>query len=435
MIPSFVEKTRVPKKPGVYIFKDKTGRVLYVGKAINLYNRVSSYFSHVKSGKISSLVDQISAAETITCESELEALILEANFIKKYLPPFNVRLVDDKDYLYIVITKEDFPKVITARKKELEGAEKYWGPFPSARTVRDTLKSLRRIFPWCSQKKLFAVSRSLLAANSQKLIANSYKPCFYYHLGLCPGACMGLISEKDYNRIISRFSKFIDGKKEQLLSDLTKEMMQASGKQKFEDAARIKKTINGILYMTQPQRTNLYLENRNFLEEERELALKTLQKDLNLKTLPQRIEGYDISNISGKEATGSLVVLTNGEIDKSQYRKFKIHITGRPNDVGMHKEMLIRRLNHPEWPMHDLIIVDGGRSQAKAMQSILHTTSYIIPIFGLAKRMEWLYPPEGEIIKLPKRSLSLKLLQKLRDESHRFALSYHRKLRDKIMIG
>lgn len=403
-------KSKIPHKPGVYIFKDRSGKILYVGKAIDLFSRVSTYFQK----GAAFWTEKISFAETVIVESELEALLLEANLIKKYFPPFNIRLTDDKDYLYIAVTNEDFPEVITARKQNLSGVRKFWGPFPSSRTVRETLKSLRWVFPWCNGGK---------------------RACFYYHLGLCPGPCVGEITKEDYRKIISRFSKFMDGKKDQLIADLSLEMKRASDKQDFESAAGIKKNIEGILYLTQVNRTKLYLENPNFLEQERKSALEELQKDLNLKKLPERIEGYDISNISGKEATGSMVVLTNGEINKSQYRKFKIQMTGRPNDVGMHREIIRRRLNHPEWPMPDLIIVDGGRGQAKAVNYELRIMNNEPPVYGLAKRMEWLYPPEGEIIKLPKKSLSLKLLQKLRDEAHRFAISYHRKLHGNMILG
>ncbi len=420
MIPNFLDRSKLVKKPGVYQFKDSRGNILYVGKAINLHHRVASYFNQDVTGKTAALVSQIADVETIVVESELEALILEANLIKKFLPTFNIRLIDDKDYLYIGLSKEDFPKVLTIRKQDLGQMKKYWGPFPSARTVKDTLKRLRKVFPWCS--------------NPPKAKVQSYKACFYYHLRLCPGACVNLISKEDYNKILQRFSRFLDGKKEELIEELTLEMKQAAGRQQFEQAQSIKKIIGGVLYLTQTQRVKSYLENPNFLEDERKLALLQLQKDLQLDKLPERIEGYDISNIQGKDATGSMVVLTNGEIDKSQYRKFRIHITGRPNDVGMHKEMMRRRLQHKEWPLPDLIIIDGGRGQAKVVNNELRIMNYGIPVFGLAKRMEWLYPPEGEIIKLSKRSLSLKLLQKLRDESHRFAVKYHRKLRDTIKI-
>lgn len=421
MLPNFLDRSRLPHKSGVYIFKDKTGDVLYVGKAIDLYHRVSSYFSNSSSGniKLKAMVLEIASVETIVVESELEALILEANLIKKYKPSFNVRLTDDKDYLYIAITKEFFPKVITARKPDLKKAKKYWGPFPSGRNVLDTLKQLRKVFPWCAG-----------VGNKRK-----FRPCFYYHLNLCPGACVGLVEKQDYGKIINRFSMLLDGKKEKLVSELALDMMRLSNQQMFEDALKVKKIIQGIEYLTQPNRTEMYLQNPNFLQEEKQLTLKQLQKDLNLPKLPKRIEGYDISNIAGEEAVGSMVVLTEGEIDKSQYRKFRIRISGRPNDVAMMREIVKRRLKHMEWPLPDLIVVDGGRGQARAAQFTIYNVQFTIPVFGLAKRMEWLYPPEGEVVKLPKASLSLRLLQKIRDEAHRFAVSYHRKLRDTIIIG
>jgi len=416
MLPSFLDRSKIPHKPGVYIYKNSTGKVVYVGKAIDLYHRVTSYFTSEQTPRTSVLVEEIGSVETIVVESELEALILEANLIKKYLPKFNVRLMDDKDYLYIGITKDTFPKIITLRKQDLKKVKKFFGPFPSSTTVKDTLKRLRRVFPWCNGWR------------------GKQRACFYQHIGLCPGPCVGLISKQDYNKIISRFSKFLDGKKEELVSELNSEMKEMSGQQKYEEAGRIKKIIEGIHYLTQVNRTKSYLENPNFLDDENRQALIDLQNDLGLDKLPERIEGYDISNIQGKDATGSMVVLTNGEIDKSQYRRFKIHISGRPNDVGMHKEMMKRRLKHKEWPFPDLIIIDGGRGQVRGVQFEILNLKFEIPVFGLAKKQEWFYPPEGEIVKLPRRSLSLKLLQKLRDESHRFAITYHRKLRGHGMI-
>lgn len=408
MIPAFLNEEKLPKRPGVYIFKDTAGKILYVGKAINLYHRVSSYFN-VKpdNSKTAALVEKIKKLETIEVLSELEALILEANLIKKYLPPYNIRLTDDKDYLYIKITNEDFPKVLTARKKELEDAKEYFGPFPSGSTVRNTLKKLRRIFPWCSG------------------VSSWYKgkPCFYYHLGLCPGSCAGKVDKKEYSKNITRLSQFLQGKTTQVINDLHGEMEQASKNLEFEKAQSIKKTITGLEYLTQVNNAQVYLENPNFVEDQNKQALEGLKHDLNLSKLPERVECYDISNLQGKQAVGSLVVLTHGEIDKKWYRRFKIIQENKPNDVGMMKEILQRRMKHKEWPTPDLILVDGGRGQTNAIKSQ-------VPVFGLAKRMEWLYPPEGEVIKLPKSSPSLLLLQKIRNEAHRFALAYHRKLRD-----
>lgn len=427
MIPNFLDRSLLPHKSGVYIFKDSSDKILYVGKAIDLNKRVTSYFRKDLPERTSVMVGKISSLETIIVESELEALILEANLIKKNMPPFNIRLTDDKDYLYIAITQEDFPKIITARKKDLKPIKKYFGPFPSARTVKDTLKQLRRVFPWCSAPPSAGIQ-------SSKVKVQSFRACFYYHLGLCSGACVGVISEKEYNKIINNFSKFMEGKKDELIQDLTQEMEESAKNLNFEVAQKIKKEIEGIEYLTQSNRVHLYLENHNFLQDETKLALEQLQKDLKLQKIPERIECYDISNISGVDAVGSMVVLTNGEIDKSQYRKFKIAISGKPNDVGMHKEMMRRRLKHSEWGIPDLIIIDGGIGQVRGVNEELRMMNYRVPIFGLAKREEWLYPPEGEIVKLPRKSLSLKLLQKIRDESHRFAINYHRKLHRRSVI-
>lgn len=409
MIPKFLNKSKIPHDPGVYIFRDSLGKVLYVGKALDLYQRVSSYFTGSKN-----LVREIAQINVVVVESELEALILEANLIKKYLPKFNVRLTDDKDYLYIKVTKEAFPKILTARKHDLKNSLKHFGPFPSSGTVRDTLKALRRVFPWCNGGK---------------------KACFYFHLGLCPGPCADIISQDDYLKIIRHFIQFLGGKKEKLIKELNLEMQIFSSHQKFEEAAKVKKTLDGIFYLTQPQRVALYLTNPNFLAKEKKLALRELKKVLRLPKIPRRIEGYDISNIQGKDATGSMVVLTNGEIDKSQYRKFKIKISGKPDDVAMLREMIRRRLTHQEWHIPDLIIVDGGRGQANGVKLEAGNLKLEIPIFGLAKRMEWLYPLDGAIIKISKDSLALKLLQKLRDEAHRFALNYHRKLHGRMILG
>src|SRR3989344_7325566 len=350
MIPSFIQKEKIPHKPGIYIYKDSDQKILYVGKAVDLYHRVSSYFSgSVNSFKTAHMVEQIRDVETIVVESELEALILEANLIKKFLPPYNIRLTDDKDYLYIGITKEDFPRVITVRKTDLKPIKEWFGPFPSSTTVKNTLRQLRRVFPWCSNPPKVANSKWQIA-DGKKQSTISYKPsairsmraCFYYHLGLCPGACVGEISKEDYRKNINRLGKLLDGKKGELTKELVKEMAKASSSQDFEEARRLKKTITGISYLTQPNRIKNYFENPNFLEDQRQIALEELQRVLSLPTIPERIEGYDISNIQGHESVGSMVVLTNGEIDKSQYRKFKIKITGKPNDYAMHQEMMGR---------------------------------------------------------------------------------------------
>lgn len=452
MLPSFLNVEIIPHKPGIYIYKDKNGKVIYVGKAVDLYSRVSSYFSKSWHDiKTTKLVENIASAETIIVESEIEALILEANLIKKFMPLYNIKLTDDKDYLYIVVTDEEFPKIITARKKDLIKVKKWFGPYPSATTVKTTLKKLRRVFPWCQNplgSRTNKIKDHVLLDSAA--IAKTGKACFYYHINQCPGACVGAISKEDYLKIIKRFSKFLDGKKQELLEELNNEMELYSKDLEFEQASGIKKIIEGINYITAPNKITNYLVNPNFLEDLNQNSLVELQTALNLPELPSRIEAYDISNFQGKEATGSLVVLTNGEIDKSQYRRFKIKTTG-PNDFAMHAEMMTRRLKHPEWGIPQLILIDGGRGQVGAVVKAIKLASYLakkenssiaqflnsfisVPIYGLAKREEWLYPPEGEVVKLPKKNLGLRLLQKIRDESHRFAITYHKKLRTKNFL-
>ena len=424
MIPASLTKEKIPKKPGVYLFKDNQGKIIYVGKALDLYSRVSSYFnlrSHMSSGntKTVALVSEIQGLETIIVSSEMEALILEANLIKKNLPKFNIRLTDDKDYLYIKITNEQFPKIVTARKQDLKTALRYFGPFPSSTTVKSTLRTLRSVFPWCS-------------GSYQK-----NKPCFYKHLELCPGSCANLIDKLQYKKIINRFIKFMEGKKEQLVNELTKEMEQKADQQRFEEAQGLKKTLEGINYLTQSNRVEVFLENPNFLEDQRKIALEKLQQVLNLSKIPERIECYDISNIQGHDATGSMVVLTNGETDKTQYRRFKIQISGKPNDFAMMAEMIRRRMKN-NWTLPDLIIIDGGKGQISAVLDQINKTGKEhfkkTPIFGLAKRMEWLYGVDGTIYKLSKSNPALRLVQRIRDEAHRFAITYHRKLHRRSVL-
>lgn len=412
MIPNFIDRSQLPHKPGVYIYHDSTDKILYVGKALDLYHRVASYFTNLagQSAKTMDLVRHITRVETIIVESELEALILEANLIKKYLPPYNIRLTDDKDYLYIIITKESYPRILTARKSELGDAYRYFGPFPSATTIKSTLKSLRRVFPWCS--------------------GGNKRPCFYYHLNLCPGPCAGAISEEDYKKNIERFIKFLSGRSFELISELTIEMNTLADKQQFEMADKLKKTIEGIKYLLQPKAISRYLENPNFLEDARKKALEDLAKVLNLAKIPERIECYDISNIQGNFAVASMVVLTDGEIDKSQYRKFKMSLRGKPNDFAMHQETMRRRMKHAEWQMPDLILIDGGKGQLSAVEVYVNQ----IPTFGIAKRHEWLYSIKGEEIRIPKSHPGLKLLIRLRDESHRFAISFYRQLHSKSLM-
>ncbi|MDD2823127.1 MAG: excinuclease ABC subunit UvrC [Candidatus Daviesbacteria bacterium] len=423
MIPNSFDRLKIPHKPGIYIYKDKSGNILYVGKAIDLYHRVGSYFTGKnKDPKTAKLVSEIHSLETIIVESEIEALILEANYIKRYLPPFNIRLTDDKDYLYIKITKEEFPQILVARKQDLGDAKEYFGPFPSGRTVRTTLKKLRRFFPWCS-------------ISNDPLKTKSKRPCFYYHLGLCPGSCADIVDKHEYNKIIRQFSSFMQGKKEEVLEEYEKEMNGYVKSLEFERAEQIKVTLEGLKYLLQSNRTSVYLENPNFIEDQTKKAVQELKDVLKLDHIPQRIECYDISNTMGQQAVGSLVVLTGGEVDKKWYRRFKIRLENKPNDVMMLREMVQRRCRHHEWPKPDLILVDGGKPQVGAVSEQIKLAGWNVPVFGLAKRLELVVAADYSTIRLPRNSLALKILQRIRDEAHRFAIIYHRKLRSSFSFS
>lgn len=433
------KRFHLPASPGIYIFKDRGGRILYVGKALNLKNRVSSYFT--KGMDIGSrtkiMLSQAVEVETIVVGNEIEALLLEANFIKRYLPRYNVAWTDGKAYPFIRITiKDKYPKVLEARSAQ-DKKSLYFGPYATTGDMRQVLRLVRGIFPFKS------------------VLNHPKKPCLYFHLGLCPCPEVfdGEEMQKMYGKNILYLVRFLQGKKTGVLRNLLKDMKQAAKKEEFEEAGKIKERIQRIELITKPFRKPIeYLENPNLTRDMREKELSELKKVLTEQGLKlynlERIECYDISNIQGKEATGSLIVLTNGEIDKSQYRHFKIRLANRPNDVAMMKEVLHRRMNHKEWPVPSLIIVDGGKGQVGGAISVLKEKRVEIPVIGLAKRLEEIVimlPPGRhlarqnlslelyKIIRLSFDSPALNLLRRIRDEAHRFAVQYHRKLRLKTI--
>ncbi len=550
----------LPQKPGVYIFKDTKGLVLYVGKAVKLKNRVSSYFK--KDGgdnrgpRIELMISQIADLDFTLTDNEHESLLLEKSFINQLKPKYNVDLRDDKNYLFIKINIKDEIPTVTYDRQPRDKNAKFFGPYTSG--LKDTLRLVRKIFPYCANKKV------------------GDKPCFYYHIGKCPGVCFGKISLEDYrNNYIRNIMQFLEGKQTDVLHHLQTQMRQYAAQNKYERAAKVRDQIfalnrimerQKLIYPVKVsedvfslhceavavvnlfkiregkliQKENFVLENtkqatpqeimqsfleryyldtdsipkeillpvpinqdellpvfigrsipkinvptrgkklellklgtenakqylestsdKHLLEEARLLAsLKELQRVLDLPELPARMECFDISNIQGTNAVGSMVVFDYAHPKKDQYRKFKIRKKQTPDDFAMMTEMLERRFKRsvkgerggmgekgvgtedpltpitPLWPLPNLIIIDGGKGQLSSAVSVLKKYKLNIPIIGLAKRLEEIFlPGKPTPIRLPENSAALFLLQRIRDEAHRFAITYHRQLRSKSSVA
>lgn len=404
----------LPETPGVYMMKGADGAIMYVGKAGNLRRRVSSYFERPHDVRIQTLVSKIHKIDIRQTDTALEALILEAELIKTLTPPFNVREKDDKSFLFIEIPKEKFPRVLLVRGKgtmaSSKGTGRQFGPFTSASSVREAMRILRRIFPW--------------STHDPEEIGTFKRPCFNYELGLCPGTCVGAITQEDYNKNIDRLKLFLEGKKQAVLHALEKDMKVQAKKQEFEKADKLRRQIFALQHI-------------------RDIALiadnETLVMGTSVLKPGYRIEGYDISNISGTSAVGSMVVFEDGEANKNEYRKFKIKSVFQPNDVGMLKEVLERRFAHAgvdetpsavelktRWRMPDLILVDGGLAQVNMARRVLLQAQLKIPILGIAKGPR---RDRNDIIGLIPKGVHKETLVKVRDEAHRFAIGYHKALR------
>ncbi len=395
---------------------------MYVGKAKNLKQRVSSYFTSLDqlAPKTAQLVSQIAKIKITRVESEVEALLLEASLIKKFTPKYNIRLTDGKAYPLIRVTiKSLFPAVVVARRIEDKNSV-YFGPFPSASSVRIVLRTLRHIFPYHS------------TLNHPK------KVCLYYHLGLCP--CVPAHNtpqaNSDYKKIVAHIIDFLDGNAKKVLKDLQSERETLSNNEQFEKAQIIQEQLQAIEQVTNPVHAPFeYETNPNLKVDLRMKELVSLreilkQHDVHIN-LPNRIECFDNSNFQGTSPTASMVVLTHGEIDKSQYRKFKIKTVKGPNDFASMQEIFRRRLKHTEWPYPDIFIVDGGKGQISSAGEVLDQLGVQIPLVGLAKRDEIIITRDFREIRLRKSDPALQLVMRIRDEAHRFAITFHRKLRSK----
>lgn len=426
--------TGLPHEPGVYIYRNSDNVVIYVGKAVDLSRRVKQYFQRddAVGEKTKRLVADIASIETIPTTSEYDALLLEAKLIRKHMPKYNVVSRDDKSPLYVVITlAEQLPRLLLVRKGDLSFYERskknaVYGPFQSGFALKNLLRQLRSIVPYCTQKE------------------RKGKPCFYTHLGLC-SPCPGVIvrlsgNEKkeavaEYRSHMRRLRALFKGRTRWLVREYEKEMHGLAADLKFEKAGIIKERLrylNGIsAYRYDPQ---VFLDQgaEDIYEQELEEFSRRFGLYYPQTSAISRIECFDISNLYGEQAVGSMTVLINGRPEKSQYRKFRIKTVKGISDVAMMKEVLQRRFKHTEWDYPDVIIVDGGKPQVEAAREVLKKHTIAIPLAGLAKREEELIiPREGkfDILRLPLSGRAIKVVQRIRDEAHRFAITYHRKLR------
>lgn len=412
---------KISQNPGVYIFKDKIGHILYVGKATNLRSRVSSYFSGKRGSDrpIETLIHQVADIAVQETESVLEALILEANLIKKYQPKYNVLGRDDKSFSYFVITKEEFPRVLILRETEL-GADKKLGVQRERRTKDTKFQYAKTYGPYTSKKQMeiaLKIIRKIFPFHS--LPGKTEKGCLDFQLGLCPGPYAGAISKKDYAKNILGIRMILEGKKKSLLRGLKKEMETYADRHEFERANEIKHKIFALNHV---QDVALISES---------LPNPPLGKGREL-----RIEAYDISNISGQHAVGSMVVFNQDKPDKSQYRKFKIKTIEGSDDVGMMREVLLRRLKNA-WTQPDLIMLDGGKGHLNMAQKLLLDLGLVIPTVAVAKgasRKNLKLITHNLKPDLQKVLNDKNLIKRIMDEAHRFAIGYHCKLRRKNLL-
>ena len=421
---------QIPRVPGVYFYKDENAKVIYVGKAINLRNRVRSYFqkSRQHDAKTDMLVADIADIEWITVDSEIEALFLESEMIKRYMPKYNIDLRDDKNYQYVRIdSRADHPTVRIVRRPMDDGAD-YFGPYVGG--VRPALKFLRRIFPF-----------DYRVPNDKK------RATLDYHLKLSPGLEAGKTSLSDYRRTLRNLKMYLKGERTQLEKILKADMERASKTKDFERAARLRDQLRAMKNL----KKQIIFSDKELFDISKDQALNGLAEMLQLKGMPRRIEGYDISHMSGTNTAASMVVFTDGVSDKGQYRKFKMLIPGN-DDFAHMNEVIARRFsakNIEAWSKPDLLLIDGGKGQLGAAMKAMDERGIKIPAIGLAKRFEEIIVPKKYfdqpvvqsdqrsvlehkdhwVVALGETSHITKLLQRIRDESHRFAVSYHTTLK------
>lgn len=437
-----VKKLNVPSSPGCYQYFDKDGKILYIGKAANLNKRVTSYWrksaNHTPAKK--AMLEKIARIGWIEVGSEIEALLLEANLIKKHQPPYNIVLRDDKRHIYIKITADQWPRVITTRTVDKDG--RYFGPFISATAVHETIKIIRRVWKWGGFITLPENKNSRIKSNR------------YPELYGTPD------DPTEYKKIIAEIEAFLEGRRQDVEKNLQAQIanyqLLIAKTNDESEKQKLQEKISTDKYRILNLRKVLAHSNILSVHDKYAADVVELAKILSLPKTPRRIEGYDISNIFGQEAVGSMVVFAEGEPDKSQYRKFKIKSIDKEqgaesrkpkgDDTMMLREILERRFNHRPaqggqgWPMPDLIIIDGGKGQLNACLSILKKTKLDIPALAVSKGEglrsakapdKIFFPGQKEPLKLPLASPALHIVKRVRDEAHRFAIEFHQTRRSK----
>lgn len=400
----------IPDSPGVYLMKDITGNIIYVGKAKSLKKRLVSYFARNLSAKTIALMSFVCDIEYRLTPTESMALLLEAALIQKYKPKYNISLRDDKSFPLIKITNEEFPTVFITRRKENDNA-RYFGPYANAGLLKDALKIIRRQFPYRSCKKM------------------PKKACIYYRIGLSPAPCIGKIEKKQYAKSIEKISLLLEGKTDDLLKKLSEEMSLRALDKNYEEAAKIRDQIIALGAIDSCQ-----------VALGKQAEIEDLKRLLKLKRLPFRIEAFDISNISGSQACGSMVSFYKGLPDKKNYRRFRIKTVEGINDYKMLTEVIRRRYSgaiKDKLMLPDLVVVDGGSSHLSVAERELKEIGLNLPLISIAKKKENIYIQSRKRapIKLNSDTAALNLIRRVRDEAHRFAISYHRLLRRKKTIG
>jgi len=425
---------KFPTKPGVYFFLGKSGRILYIGKALSLKDRVRSYFARdlreTRNLLIEDMVQQAIDIKYEVTDSVLEALILEAALIRKHQPKYNTREKDNKSFNYVVITKEEFPRVLLVRGKELGSspagiASQFTaGPFPQGKLLRDALKVIRKIFPFRDRCEPL-----------------SGKPCFNHQIGLCPGVCTGEISKKEYADRVKNIKLLLSGKKKSLIKKLKKEMTDTATQHKFEEAKILRDKIFALQHIQDVSLVGREY-SQNYLEVQRGREF--------------RIESFDIAHIMGTYVVGGMIVMLGDEFQKKDYRKFKIHphtfprlvptklkqAEGEPrkgvgvklnpgiNDTAALREIVSRRLQHKEWQLPDLIVVDGGIAQKRVVESVIEFEKLSIPVIAVKKDAR--HKPSAILGKKEIAEKHQNNILKSNSEVHRFTTNYHKQLREKI---